>query len=304
LGSFGRPRTETQIRFGIVADPHVPVDEHEHAKLYKPTTMLERVVADSNRRDIDYLFSVGDLTREGMSEEYGALDDVLDALEVPFASVPGNHDVPNDFDTHEGLSIERFQDRYTPGGLPFALDVGGLCVLGLDSASAAAVADSHDGYVPEPQLAWLDEALDGANEAIVLVHHNLPAAIDQFDEYRQVVDPSIGRPPVLRGSGAFVDVLSQHDVSLVFSGHLHIPGVATTASVREVLVPSTCTYPQGYLLVETDTSGTDVRFVPVANRSEAVAAYHQRCVLRPKAAALAGMAATRFSTLPFGRDDD
>jgi hypothetical protein len=32
------------------------------------------------------------------------------------------------------------------------------------------------------------------------------------------------------------------------------------------MAPSTCTFPQGYLLLEVTPSGTDVSFVPIADR--------------------------------------
>jgi len=123
---------------------------------------------------------------------------VLDALDVPFASVSGNHDVPKEFDPHEGLPVSRFADRYTPKGLPFAIDVADLTVIGLDSASARAVSAGHDGYVPESQVAWLDDVLGGATDPLVLIHHNLPGAIDQYHENRQISGTKPGWPPVLR----------------------------------------------------------------------------------------------------------
>lgn len=302
LATFDRPRSEQPVTLGIVADPHVAVDETEHQKLYKPTTMLERAVADCNRREVDYLFSVGDLTREGVPEEYDVLDDVLEPLDAPFGSVPGNHDVPKEFDSHDGLPITRFSERYAPDGLPFAIDLEDLTVVGLDSASAASVLASHDGYVPEVQVAWLDDVLDGATNVLVLVHHNLPGTLDQFHEHQQVTDTEVGSPPVLRQPNPLVDVLSDYDVPLVLSGHLHIPGLANTGSLREILVPSTCTYPQGYLLVEVDSAGTSVHYVPVATQSEATEAYHERCALRPLAAQLTEMAAIRLATAPLSHE--
>lgn len=302
LATFDRPRSDRPVQFAVVGDPHIPVDESAHAKLYKPTTMFERVVEDVNNRDVDRLLAVGDLTREGVSDEYDAFDDVIGDLNVPFAAIPGNHDVPNEFDSHPGLPVDRFAERYAPDSFPFVIDVNGLPVVGLDSSGADVVADSHDGYLPESQLTWLDDTLDEVREAVVLVHHNMPAALDQFDEYREVVDPSLGRPPVLREPAGFVDVLTGHDVPLVLSGHLHIPGVTRTENVREVLVPSTCTYPQGYLIVTIRSSGTSVQYVPVATSAEAMKAYHQRRELKPKAAALSGMAASCLATAPVVRE--
>ena len=70
LATFDRPRSERPIQLGVVAGPHVPVDGTEHQKLFEPTTMLKRVVADATRREVDYLFSLGDLTKDGDAEEY------------------------------------------------------------------------------------------------------------------------------------------------------------------------------------------------------------------------------------------
>lgn len=110
-------------------------------------------------------------------------------------------------------------------------------------------------------------------------------------------------PPVLREPDHLVDVLSRYEDSLVFSGHLHIPGLARTNSLREVMVPSTCMYPQGYLVVAVDPAGTSVQYVPVAMQSEAVEGYYERREFRPMAAALADMAAARLANTPLDHDD-
>jgi len=130
LATFDRPRSDRPVQLGLVADPHVPVDDTEYQKLFAPTTMLERVVADATRREVDYLFSLGDLTKDGAPAEYEVLDDVLEALDVPFASVPGNHDVLKEFDSHDSLPVSRFADRYTPEGIPFAIDLADLTAVG------------------------------------------------------------------------------------------------------------------------------------------------------------------------------
>lgn len=298
MAEFASPRTDRPLRLAVIADPHVCVDENANDKLFQSTTAFERTIADINAQEVDYALSVGDLTLDGATAEYDIVDDALEDLSAPFVSIPGNHDVRNTFDSHPGISIEEFTDRYAPGELPFVVETDDLAIIGLDSSSADAVADSHDGYVDPAQVDWLDDVLEEVDEAIVLVHHNLPGALEQFDDYRQAVDPSLGTPPVLREPDALVDVLSAHDVPLVLSGHLHIPAFATTEGVREALAPSTCTYPQGYLLVEIDQRGTTVEYVPVATAEEATTAYTRRSRLKPKAKALTSMAAARLSAFP------
>jgi len=298
VASFNAPRVDDAVRLAVVADTHLCENEDSYQKVYRPTSVFERVVKDINDRDVDATVSVGDLTLEGRKAEYGLVESAIAHLDAPFVSVPGNHDVRKTFDSHPGIPVTEFADRYAPDGLPFATDIGGQTILGLDSASAAEVSDSHDGFVGESQTEWLDRRLGDGGDPIVFVHHNLPGAIDQFDDYRQAADPSLGTPPVLEAPAPLVDVLSAHDVSLVLSGHLHLPMVATSSGVRELLVPSTATFPQGYYLLDVEPTGTDVRYVPVTSVAEAREAAAKRRSLRPKAAALCEMAAARLSTLP------
>lgn len=298
IAEFASPRTDRPLTLAVIADPHVCVGENANDKLFQSMTAFERTIADIDAQGVDYALSVGDLTLDGATAEYDIVDDILENLSAPFVSIPGNHDVRNTFDLHPGISTEEFIDRYAPGELPFVIETRDLAIIGLDSSSADAVADSHDGYVDPAQADWLDDTLKSVDEAIVLVHHNLPGALAQFDDYRQAVNPSLGTPPVLREPNTLVDILSANDVPLVFTGHLHIPAFATTDGVREVLVPSVSTYPQGYFIVEIDQRGTTVEYVPVATTREATTAYTRRSRLKPKAKALTSMAAARLSALP------
>lgn len=302
MATFDSPRADRPIRLAVLADPHVAVDETGYDKIYRSTTVFERAIADVNRRGVDYTLSVGDLTLDGRAEEYDLVDAALSELESPFAAIPGNHDVPKSFESHEGIPVDDFARRYAPDGLPFVLRTGDVDVVGLDSASAAAVADSHDGVVDADQVAWLEAALEESDDAVVLVHHNLPSAIEQYETYCAGVEPSPRTPPVLREPAPLVEALSSAGASLVLSGHLHVPGFAITETVREVLVPSTSTFPQSYLLVEIDRSGTTVDYVPVVSLEEATTAYTRRTRLRPMAKALSEMASIRLSTFPLFRE--
>lgn len=298
MASFGQPRSERSIRLAVVADPHLAVDGSEYDKLYRSTEMFERVIADVNDRDVAYLLTLGDLTREGVAAEFDEFDDALAGLEVPHVAIPGNHDVPKAFDSHPGISLEGFCARYTTDRVPFRVDLGDVHLLGLDSASDDVVADSHDGYIPDAQLSWLEDALVDVDDAVVALHHNLPGAVTQYEAFTRNVDGSIRSPPVLRQPDEFVDVLAREEVRLVVSGHMHVPGVSRTAGVREVLAPSSSSFPLAYLLFEIGPNGTEVRYVSIGNAGESTTAYHQRCRLNRKNRALAGLAATRLASFP------
>lgn len=302
MARFRSPCAERSTRIAFLADPHVPIDDSEAGRTFTPTEMLDRTVEDINRRNVDYVFSTGDLTGSGRPAEYDAFDASIAALDAPFAAIPGNHDVPKSFASHDNPPVSWFADRYGVDGLPFVLPVGDVDLIGLDTSGDPSVADSHDGAVSDEQLAWLDDALAASDRPIVAVHHNLSGAMDQFDAYRRAIDPDLGTPPVLRNPEPLVDVLTAHDVPLVVSGHLHIPMVAETRGIRELLVPTTCTFPQAYLVVDVTEAGTAVRYVSVATVEESRTAYEGRRTLKPKAAALTAMASTRLASFPLVDD--
>lgn len=298
MARFATPRAERPLSFAFIADPHIPSDEAEGGRTFSPTAMLERVVEDVNRRDVDYVVSVGDLTKSGRPSEYEAFDESVASLEPPFVAVPGNHDVPKSFASHDNLPLSAFADRYTTDDFPFTLSVGDVDIVGLDTAGDPSMADSHDGVVSDEQLARLDDALEASDTPIVVLHHNLSGAMEQFYAYRRAVAPDLGHPPILENADELADVLSAHDVPLAVSGHLHIPAVAETNGVRELVTPTTCTFPQAYTVVDVTGTGTTVRYVPVASVEESVTAYEGRRNLKPKSAALTAMASTHLASFP------
>ncbi len=308
LARLNRPTVEERIRFAVVADPHVSPDAAGTPKLYhQGVDRLKRAFADAESRDIDAVLSVGDLTKDGAPEEYTQFDECLDDLSVPFFSVPGNHDVPKAStdvyqhgDDHETPAIDRFVAQYTTGELPFHLRLGGIDILGLNSASTpdGELSTSHDGKVSSEQLEWLDDRLGELDSAVVLMHHNTPQMYEQLRSYAEAAHPEMGMPPTMREPDRLVETLQRHDVPLVLSGHLHIPGVAETETVRELTVPATCSYPQGYALVDIGPNGTVIEYVPVAAAGEMAEAHAERRTGGDTSQGLSAFSAIRLASAP------
>lgn len=301
MATLSRPRTDTQTRLAVVADPHISVRETGTSKLFEYTgPHLRAAIEDIQSRGVDAVLSVGDLTKDGEPWNYDAFDDIIADLDVPFYAVPGNHDVPKARDDHVSLSVDAFADRYSPtGAFPFAVDVGGVPIIGVNSAGSRDVLyEDHDGRVTDEDIAWLDETLPAHEDPLLLTHFNFPAMAAQLREHRDDVEPEMYIPPVLREADAFIDVLASHDVPLVLTGHLHLPSTALESGVRELMAPTTCSFPQAYLLVDIGPEGTTVRQVPCVDQAGLRTGFSERLHDSITSRGLTAMAAIRCADFP------
>jgi len=217
--------------------------------------MIEHI----NEQDIDGVLFAGDQTKNGYLDQYEYFDRLVDDLEHPFVAIPGNHDLPISWDGPGTLDPTAFERRYTPGEMPFVTRFGDVDVIGVNSHPATddEPADSFDGAVTERDLDRLDRLLSEASNPLVAVHHNLRGTRDLYEQTKQGVH-SPGDVPPFRNADALVDVLDSHDVPLTITGHLHFPAVRDSQSVRELTVPAAGSFPQAYVMLDIDATGTSV----------------------------------------------
>ncbi|MFC6991173.1 MULTISPECIES: metallophosphoesterase [unclassified Haladaptatus] len=296
---FARPRTATETTLAIISDVHLSTRESGSWKVYHRTEQrLETAIADINGRGVDGVVFTGDLTENGERGDFERVADLVSKLDPPAVAVPGNHDVPKEFDHHESATLEWFEETFTPGGLPFETRIGGIDVVGLDSATGPgdSLSDTHKGKISAAQVAWLDEVLDGAICPLVVMHHNLPGMLDLTGgvSWRSSF-PMLDYDPL-------VEVLETHDVPLTLSGHLHIPAVARTERVNELICPALSSFPQGYLLVTVNGEGTTVRYVPVADPEGTAEAYMLAQDYSDRSKAVAELTQHHLDSLPLYDD--
>lgn len=295
LARFSQPRSAHPTTVAVVSDPHVSATKGGTWKVYHRTReRLRTALADATDRGVDAVAFTGDLTDDGAVADFEAVDALLSDAAVPVFAVPGNHDVPKAFDEHDTPSLSTFEANYTPGALPFHERVGGVDLLGLNTATTpdGRLDDNHDGAVSADQLAWLDETLPETDAPVVLMHHNLPGLTDGGDTHS-----SKSSYPV-RNDDELVGILERYDVPLAFSGHLHLPAVSAVAGVRQVVVPPLGSFPQAYLQFEVGPTGTTVRYVPVAGRDGVEEAYVHSKEDSTRSRTLADLSIDRLSTLP------
>lgn len=296
---FTRPRSAVPTTIALVSDTHISSENRGTWKVFHRTqARLRTALADANTRDVDAVVFAGDLTEDGSAADFEAFDSLLSSLDVPFFAVPGNHDVPKSFDAHETPALSSFEADFTPGELPFHERIGGVDILGLNSAETpeGSLADCHDGEISAAQLAWLEEKLPKTDESIVVMHHNLPGLACEASVH------SWRSSFPTRNADELASLLARHDVPLHVSGHLHVPSVAETNGVREIVAPSLCSFPQAYLLFEIDRTGTTVRFVPTADPEETREAYNHAKRDSARSDAVAEMTLDRLGALPLANE--
>lgn len=294
VAQLTRPTSRRSVRLAIVADAHLSSEATGTWKQYQRTTRrLETAIDDAQDRDVDAVFFAGDQTKDGTSAEFRHFDELAERLDVPWVAIPGNHDVPKEFDDHSSPSIEEFREAYTPGDFPFLFSVGDVDLVGLNSAATAdgELTDTWAGKVSADQIEWLRDRLPALEAPIVVLHHNLAPLPEHVDANPWNRFP-VGNPEPL------LDVLEEADVSLVFSGHQHLPATTAPRDVREIIAPATCSFPQGYLLVDVTPDGTVVRFVPLAGREDTLAAYWNSRTGKALAQGITDMALTRLGSFP------
>ncbi len=134
---------------------------------------LERCVAALNafKPAPDFVVISGDLADTPTSEEYDYLKQMLSALKLPFAGIPGNHDSRDMM----RAAFPQIGHAVPSGPLDQKIEIGGLDLLLLDSS----VPGKPHGQLEASTLQWLDTTLAASVDrpALLFLHHpHLPPA--------------------------------------------------------------------------------------------------------------------------------
>lgn len=296
LARLDRPRA-ANTRLAVVADPHVAAGQTGTWKVYHRTA--ERFAAalrDAAAIDADAVVLPGDLTRDGHPDEFERADAMLASTEVPFLAVPGNHDVPKATDDHETPSVATFADRYADGGFPVVREVGGLTVVGVNTAGADdRLTDTHEGGLTTDQVGRVDDVLAATDgPAVVVGHHPLAGPAD----HESAVSPAPLHPP-MESAADLSAVLRRHDVALAVTGHNHWPALADLGGTWELAAPAACSLPPTMLVLDVTPAGTTVSLVPLADRDGLEEAYRHAAAGSERARAIAErVAAGHLDAMP------
>jgi 3',5'-cyclic-AMP phosphodiesterase len=167
------------------------------------SNLLNRAIVEINELKPDVVMVSGDLTNEGFRQQYSAASAYLSNIECELVLViPGNHDSRN-------VGYVHFEDVF--GSRNHVAYLPGITIVALDSSQP----DLNEGRLGRQNYRWMVDRFTRPDDfKIVALHHHL------------VPLPGTGRERnIIEDSGDFLELLTDHGVDLVLSGHKHVPHV-------------------------------------------------------------------------------
>ena len=186
------------IRIAHISDTHATRES-----AFEPS-IHELILNEINRSEFDCVVHTGDITNQGLKDEYEYATYLLKKINKPLVVLPGNHDARN-------VGYELFE-KYV-GPLNGVYERDNFVIIWVDST----IPDLSDGRIGKYRFEWLKEKLDEFSHKkfkIVASHHHL------------VPLPTTGRERnVLFNAGDVLDLLLRYEVNLYLCGHKHVPNV-------------------------------------------------------------------------------
>lgn len=167
------------------------------------SNLLNRAMVEINEMKPDVVMVSGDLTNDGFRQQYAAASVYLANLECEqVLTIPGNHDSRN-------VGYVHFEDIF--GSRNHVAYLPGITIVALDSSQP----DLNEGRLGRQNYRWMVEKFNRPEDfKIVALHHHL------------VPLPGTGRERnIIEDAGDFLEMLVDHGVDLVLSGHKHVPHV-------------------------------------------------------------------------------
>ena len=261
------PPDDVVFRFGILGDLHMGSARAD--------AMTSQAVTELNESGAEIVIQLGDLTDTGAREEFESARKLLDKLEMPFATMMGNHDVLSRSEQRlSGRDYYPTSFGRDPDGV--ILEHKGFRLAVLDSAEHGASPFAPfdlvtGGFTEGPGGAVVRGALSVPQHEI-LAELAEPKSPPAFVFLHHPPQPFTSFPPVIFGlrdedSGRLHAVADSGNVWGVFAGHTHRnkrPRTYGRVPVQEVGIPRD--YPFGYALVDVARSGYTYRFVQLGDQ--------------------------------------
>jgi 3',5'-cyclic AMP phosphodiesterase CpdA len=179
--------------------------------------------ADLRGQDLGQVLLSGDLTMRARTRQFRQARELLDAIGLPWMSVPGNHDLPLDRPMARGRrpldGYRRLIDTETE---PRVLR-DGVLVLGLDTARRYLW---KGGRIDDAQVARIGTAFVSDQPVqlrVLMVHHPVFRSQQRPDER------------LVRGAGPALRAAATAGVDVVLCGHDHVQAYADLSTSRPYL---------------------------------------------------------------------
>jgi len=167
---------------------------------FNPKMFQKAVELVNAEEDVSFVFISGDLTTEGLLEEYQLAAEHLDMISQRKIIVPGNHDERN-------LGFKLFPEFF--GDPSFIHTIDSVTLVGLASSEP----DKDDGRLGRARHQFIEQGIAMQNDiTIVGFHHHL------------IPVPNSGREKnIIEDAGETLDIILKHNIPLVLMGHRHVP---------------------------------------------------------------------------------
>ena len=190
------------MRIIQISDSHIALDTPSRLQ------DLKNCVNAVNAEAPDRVIHTGDISHNGLAEEYQAAREILDQLTAPYFVLIGNKDkrdrVREAFQDHEYLQQEH-------GFIQYALDDLSTRLIVLDTVREA----TSKGELCERRLQELESMLhdSGDKPAVIFMHHS-PYVVEEIPDPQQFHD--------WEQVDALGALLSRHqNVKQIYCGHVH-----------------------------------------------------------------------------------
>lgn len=250
------------FKFAHVTDTHLSTTGKNGAALKAESIKIfEDVLAQLNSMtDLDFILFGGDNwdnTDKGTPDADKFLDMVKD-LRAPYLIQFGNREaapMPPGDPTNKEDFVNIFRGHgFQEGAFWWEVEIiPGVIVIGLDTS----IKGHNDGAVPEEEIQWLKERLEGdeGQFTIVLTHHLFlpawaPKEIPKWDK-NYLIANSVGVRPILEES---------RKVKLVLSGHHHVTRIDVINELPYIASPATVQYPHAFRTFHVDGNTAKLHF--------------------------------------------
>ena len=182
------------MRIAHISDIHASFGNDFNAKVFQKAVKL------LNKQGADLVFVSGDVTTDGLVQEYEFAVEKLNELDKKPMVVPGNHDERN-------LGFKLFPEFF--GEQNFVNTFDELLFIGLASSEP----DKDDGRLGRGRHGLIERGIkDSDRLAVIGFHHHV------------VPIPNSGREKnIIEDAGETLDILLKHKIPLVLMGHRHVP---------------------------------------------------------------------------------
>lgn len=205
-----------RLSFIVVSDTHLGYRDSDSAARQWEKTAAEIAAADG-----DLVVHLGDVVDGGREEQYPIYLKTRETIGKPVYEIPGNHDPADMFARHIRRRIDTVVDH------------GWLRLLLLGNARR----ESHDGFLSDEQIDWIDGQCRRAerdNRLVALCMH-VPAHANKHPDRGWYVKPEHGQTKLYQ-------TLTRYRARVValLHGHFHngIRGWDDRAPLHEICFPS------------------------------------------------------------------